>query len=252
MEGGHEAFYSNPSIKYLLALLHLCEKGGCYKKEIDSAITRINSLLEETKKRRETYFVEDCDLRKASADEDLLVKAYLLAGRLEDALNLCSNKGALGWNYGTNPKGLVLPFLLKLLSEGKYVSPVHNVEHLWKDAINSICRYSSSSENISKRFQQAMDKVFRSIKLPSDEKRRHIQWCVKEAEWRIDAIVGEKHRKSYHKAATLLVATAEILANQYKKSEGDALLEKYRQKYHRYSSFRQELQVAIGRSKIFT
>ncbi len=75
---------------------------------------------------------------------------------------------------------------------------------------------------------------------------------MKEADCRIDAIVGEKHRKSYHKAATLLVATAEILANQYKKSEGDALLEKYRQKYHRYSSFRQELQVAIGRSKIFT
>lgn len=61
----------------------------------------------------------------------------------------------------------------------------------------------------------------------------------------MDAIVGEKHRDSYHKAANLLVALAEVLANRGMKADGATLIEKYQRKYNRHIAFQRELREAM-------
>lgn len=68
---------------------------------------------------------------------------------------------------------------------------------------------------------------------------------------RVDAIVGNQHRGSYHQAAELLVAMVETLANRGEKQEGVNLIEKYRSKYPRHSAFRSEVSAAMQRSGIF-
>ena len=136
-----------------------------------------------------------------------------------------------------------------LLNKGKNLSSAQNLEQLWKEAVNNISRYSE--QDIAERFQQAMDKVFRSIQLSEDEENKYIGWCIEQTGRRVDAIVGAKHRQSYYKAANLLVALAEVLANRGMKSNGTDLIERYRQKYRRHSAFRQELNVTASRSSIF-
>lgn len=248
LEGWHKAFYSNPSLSYLLSLFSVAEQRGCYREEIEAAITRIALLLGREKKCQSRSFIEDAEARESTASGSLLNQAYLLAGRYEDAFNLCNNKEALGWSYGHNPKGLAIPFFLVLLSKGK---DLHSVERLWNEAVNSIGGYSYNKQDIAECFQKVMDKVFRSIQLSEDEENKYMRWCIEETGHRVDAIVGDKHRQSYYKAANLLVALAEVLANRDMKSDGSDLIERYRQKYHRYSAFKQELNVAIRGSSIF-
>ena len=155
----------------------------------------------------------------------------------------------MGWSYGHNPKGLVIPFFLVLLCKGKNLYSAQNLEQLWNEAVNNISGYSYN--NLAERFQRAMDRVFQSIQLSKDEENKYMRWCIQETGRRVDAIVGNKHRKSYHKAANLLVALAEVLANRDMKSSGIDLIERYRQKYHRHSAFRQELMLTISRPSIF-
>nr|MDO8082666.1 hypothetical protein [Candidatus Freyarchaeota archaeon] len=254
--GWREAFYSNPSLSRLLSLLSVAEQRDRYREEIDTAITRVVSLLRGKKKYQDYSFAEDSEKQESTASESLLTPAYLLAGQIEDALNLCKSKGALGWSYGENPKGLIIPFLLRLLSQGKNLYSTQNLEQLWEEAVtttagSTISGYGYGRRDVADRFQQAMGKVFQSVQLSEDEEIRYIRWCTEEIKRRVDAIVGEKHRKSYDKAANLLVALAEVLANRGMKSDGAELIEKYRQKYRHYSAFKQELNKALRESNIF-
>lgn len=250
--GWREVFLSNPSLAHLLSLLSVAEQIGCSDEEIETGIARISSLLEKEKKTRTILSIGDHDTLKATASETLLNQAYLLSGRYEDAFNLCANKDALGWSYGHNPKGLALPFFLVLLSKGMNLYPTQNLKRLWDSAVNTTyCEYAPNGEEVISRFKRIMDGIFESIKLSDNEEKKYLQWCIREAGLRVDAIVGEKHRQSYYKAADLLVAVAEVLANRDTKPEGEALIGKYRQKYNRHSAFQHELREAIKRSGIF-
>ncbi len=126
--------------------------------------------------------------------------------------------------------------------------PAQNLERLWKEAVDNIGGYGYNKQGVAEGFQQAMDRVFRSVHLSEDEEDRYVRWVTEETGRRVDAIVGEKHRQSYHKAATLLVALAEMLASRNMKSKGTAAVARYREKYRRHSAFRQELDAAISGS----
>jgi hypothetical protein len=68
---------------------------------------------------------------------------------------------------------------------------------------------------------------------------------------RTDAIVGNKYRGSYYKAAQLLTAAAETLANRGRKQEGLDLVERYRYKYFRHSAFKGEIVRLLKLSRLF-
>lgn len=248
--GWREAFFSNPSLSRLLSLLSMAERRGCYNEEVDAAIGRITSLLKKEYK-DEVFSLEEDETREATVSESLLNQAYLLAGRYEDAFHLCSNKGALGWSYGHNPKGLVIPFFLRLLSRGNDVYP-SNLERLWEGAVDNACGYGWGGQDVMGRFQQAMGRVFQSVQLSADEEEGYMQWCVEEVGRRVDAIVGKKYRKSYHKAANLLAALVEVLAGRGRGADGAAVVERYRRKYSRHWAFTRELDSAIRRRGMFT
>jgi len=65
--------------------------------------------------------------------------------------------------------------------------------------------------------------------------------CVDETGKRIDAVASNKRRGSYGKAANLLEAMAEGLAQRGEMQEGMVLVEKYRSKYPRHRIFQSEI-----------
>jgi hypothetical protein len=67
----------------------------------------------------------------------------------------------------------------------------------------------------------------------------------------VDSIVGEKHRQSYWKAAQLILAVAEIYWSDAKANEGQRLIVRLKEKYHRHSAFKTELQKAAKNQNSF-
>lgn len=64
------------------------------------------------------------------------------------------------------------------------------------------------------------------MQLNGEQEEFYLKWCSDEIGCRIDAIVSNQHRGSYHKAAGLLAAMAETLANREEKQEGMDLIER--------------------------
>jgi hypothetical protein len=248
--GWHEAFYSDPSLSHLLSLLSVAEQKGRYKEEIEAAITRVALLPGKGGKSQSHSSIGNSEFQESSASESLLNQAYLLAGRHEDVFILCKKKGALGWSYGKNPKGLAIPFFLKLLIKEKSFNPVPNLEELWQESLRNLSDNSGNGPGLSIRFEQEIKNVIQTIHLSEEEENKYLHWCIEETGRRVDDIVGEKLRQSYYKAATLLVSLAEVMAIRGQKSKGTEKIEKYRQKYCHHSAFRKELDTAIERSII--
>ncbi len=71
-------------------------------------------------------------------------------------------------------------------------------------------------------------------------KHDYISWLEKEVANRVDAIVSNKHRGSYHKAAFLVCILDECLENLNIKNKGE-IIAFYEKKYLRYNAFRKEI-----------
>lgn len=225
LKGWQEAFYSDPSLSRLLSLLAIAEQKNIYHEEIETAINKTKT---------------------AKISDNLQTQLFLLAGKYQEAFKFCKNKKALGWTYGHNPKILVIPFFLKYLAKSETQNS--GVSLLWDWALINTRGYWFGSEDLIKGYQQAMDKIFETIHLTPKEEKKYLEWCIKETGERIDAIVKNQYRKSYYKAAMLLIATAETLIIQGKKSVGRDFFLKYKQRYPHHRRFQQEVKLALSSS----
>lgn len=119
----------------------------------------------------------------------------------------------------------------------------------WEDAIENTS-YNASKEYIEK-YRKVFDFIKGSIKLTKEQEEFYLKWCKDEIGRRVDAIVSNQHRGSYHKAAGLLVAMAETLANRGERQEDMDLIERYRNKYPRHTAFKSEVIKALQASGLF-
>jgi hypothetical protein len=85
-----------------------------------------------------------------------------------------------------------------------------------------------------------------------DEKEEYFHRDEKKALKRIDAIVGNRHRQSYWKAAQLLLAVAEVYWSNGESTQGQKIIDRIREKYRRHSAFRQELRMRAKKSGLFS
>ena len=74
----------------------------------------------------------------------------------------------------------------------------------------------------------------------------------KAAKMRINAIVSNTYRKSYWKAAELILAIAETYWSNSESEKGQMLIGHFQKKYSRHSSFQKELKAAVKESHLFT
>lgn len=190
-------------------------------------------------------FPEYPETSRSSASRTLLVQALLLSGKYRDALDMCKEGEALGWFYSDNPRRWVVPFLLLCLKKDRSLESAPNLESMWNRCYGSLDPFSVYEDrDIAQRFQEAILAVVHSVRFTTSERKVFVTWCVEEAGARVDAIVSGTYRKSYDKAAELLMAVREVLKSLGMGDEGIELVEDYRSRYPRHRAFQEELRMA--------
>lgn len=246
LEGYRECFYSSPSIKYLLDLYITSIECSCFEEIREEAEHRIMEL--QGKDRIPVADYCNREQNTSFVSENVMFNALILGGRYEKVLDMCKDKGSVGWSSGDNPKPVFTAFMMVALSkEGMYSKILYKQ---WEDAIGNT-EYGMSGEYIEKYRKVIAHIIKRYIKLGIEQEDFYLKWCKDEIGRRIDAIVSNQYRGSYHKAAGLLAAMAEVLANRGEKQEGMDFIERYRNKYPRHNAFKSEVTQALQASGLF-
>lgn len=245
LEGYGECFYSNPSVKYLLDLYITAMECGRFDEVRDKAEQRIMELRGKSRIPANNY--NNREQNTSSVSEGVLFNALLLGGRYEKVFEMCKGNGPLGWSSSENPKPVFVTFIMVLLSKEGIHSKV--LIKQWDDAIGNTSNHAEK-EYIEK-YKKIINGIKESVQLSGEQAEFYLKWCTDEIGYRIDAIVSNQHRGSYHKAAGLLVAMAETLANREEKQGGIDLIERYRNKYPRHSAFKSEITQALQTSGLF-
>jgi len=115
----------------------------------------------------------------------------------------------------------------------------------WDYAINTTLDYTSyySHSDTSKTdTQKRLEGAYQAL---TTGKKGHHQdsfaWCLKKSSDRINAIVSNTYRHSYHKAALLTVTCTEMLKELKKSAEANKFYRSIQQRYPRHSAFQAEL-----------
>ncbi|AKI98948.1 Hypothetical protein AA314_00575 [Archangium gephyra] len=189
----------------------------------------------------------------AHVDRRLLAHAWLLAHDWEAAHALAARESALGWTFGDNPQGLVVPAFLVLLSGQSLATLPRNVDALWRQALESGTQagawYSGGArhdEALRERLARAYAEALPALSLTSAERERLREWCLELARKRASTIVSRQHRRSYAKAAQLLAASAEVLWLHGEQARGNLLLAGFREGFRRHRAFQAELDAAVA------
>jgi len=253
-----EALYASPSVSRLLNLLD-------HAKDREQKIEYLNGALarcEEIKKRTEqadspqANFNRSPDLFENDVPGNLEVYCWLLKGDYAKASDLISPSKALGWSSGNSPNAILIPFFLYARWDHEKRLTA-NLADLWTDATDAAIRFGefyqrdSTSGELGLRLRAHLENVLNEFPIPEKEREEYFKAAEKAAFKRVDVIVGGKHRKSYWKAAQLLLAVAETYWSNGKTAEGQRFVSRFKEKFNRHSAFRAELQKAAKKSKLF-
>ncbi len=246
LEGYQESFYSNPSSKYLLDLYCTAIDCNCFDTVQNQVEQRVWDLYKQNGGFVTSYI--HSDLSCSQLPESLLYRVQILGGRHAKLFELCKQKGPLGWSSGNNPKPYFVTYTMVLLSNnGKYTKVIRNE---W----NTLLAGSTFGIDIdlTDKYNKIIAHTSNDIELSEEQKTFYLQWCCKEIGKRVDAIISNQYRTSYYKAANLLVAMAETMANIGEEQKSVDLIEKYRKKYPRHSAFKGDLNRSMNESDLFT
>ena len=157
-------------------------------------------------------------------------------------------------------------FLFAKWDHGKKLTV--NLSELWKDATSPDPFYYHDYEGVSEgeedpqdrlrprkaeaRFRNLLEAILKEIPLPASGEDDYFDRAQKIVLRRIDAIVGNQHRKSYWKAAQLLLAVAEVYWSNGEMAKGQTIIDRIREKYRHHSAFRSELRTRAKKTGIFS
>jgi hypothetical protein len=168
-----------------------------------------------------------------------------------------SSSKPLGWNSGDIPNAVLVPFFLYARwDQERKLTP--NIADLWKDSTDIPIEFGIFSQedsdpgDLGKRLRDHLEKALKEFPIPEKEQDEYFLAAEKAALKRVDAIVGEKHRRSYWKAAQLLLAFAETYWSNGEADKGQRLINRFKEKYNRHHAFKTELQKAAKKSKLFS
>lgn len=244
LEGYRERLYSRPTIRHLLDLYVAAQESGRWVEMREFAEQRIMALR-RPEDRPATAGRHDYPEREVSSvSEGLVCHALLLGGRYDRAIDLCKHTNPLGWSDPEHPQPAVLAFVMVFLAKTGH--SLGAVTREWEAAIGK-AGYEMDAAYVAK-YKQAARIATESVPFDAEQEARCLEWCGHEVGRRVDAIVSNQHRGSYYKAAGLLVAMAEVLAGRGQRTEGMKLIEAYRNKYPRHSSFKSDLAASLKAS----
>ena len=214
-----EAFFSSPDIGRLLSLRESAMSSGQLKVMED-----VVSFLEEHQGKHS--FI--------SNPEELLVQAYILIENYEKMWDVTNKGEPLGWSGSNSSQAVAVPFLM--------VSSVRGIPLKSDSVVIKVWRGKEGYEDEqSRRFKAVVEKDILGKDISGEERIKQIKWATSIVEKRVDAIVSNKYRGSYDKAALLLVGCVEALNLLDRSIEAQTFFEKIRLRYNRHSAFQQEI-----------
>ncbi len=248
--GRWEAYRAKPALSRLLDLWEAVPAGEERSVLMRQALQYAQAYVARPPgERDEAWWGMDDLERSVWISKSDLAHACLLAGDIEAAYQLAADEPVLGWSGTRNPQGLVVPFLLALLSGRAPGALPANLGQLWQWGLLSGAglRVGGEGSPVYKRLERAYEELFIEVSLSDDRQGDILSWCLDVAQRRVDAIVGGQHRKSYDKAAVLTVACAETLRLRGDVAAADSLVAEIRDRFPRHRNFQAELKTAIQR-----
>lgn len=189
-------------------------------------------------------------------EKRLKVKLLLMLGRIDDAYKLVRNENPLGWSSGTgigiffggvltalthaSPEGVIIHGLLK-----RYVTSGYSSYYFL------LTVGKTGKKGTEDRVLQEIVKGLGNVSLTDAKKKKWFSFAETLGGKRIDAIVSNKHRNAYERAAQVLGSLMEGRLLNDDARGAKRLLNTYRnEKYNRYSAFRREVDSVLSGSKI--
>ena len=258
-EGRWEAFVAKPTLSRLLDLWEAFPPGD----ERTTWMQRASEHIQQVRPRAFTpvlYSALDDLERPARPGAALLAHARLLACDLEAAHQAVAKKRVLGWSSASSDQALLLSFLLILLSGESPETLPHNLDDLWAWSllVTSLGQWGYGKENEEeKRLPKRTAQVYAEhivwgresgrLTLDEEQDKAYLNWCLDVARQRVEAIVGNQHRKSYAKAAMLTVACAEVLRLRGDETAARTWVSEIRERFPRHRAFQSKLRNALER-----
>ena len=217
-----EAFKSQTDIPNLFRIINngYLKK---YEKEINEyiCITNENRNFKITELERNTVTKENYNYLK------------FFTGNFEDFFKECLKvKNSLGWSGSF----IQYAIYLWLLYFNKNIdSKVYN--NILTQTFNKLS-FKDNTLFLDEDYSIVFEKW--KVQFKIYDKNKYIDWLKDIIDKRVDAIVSNSHRKSYFKAAILVVALNEVLESNDIQNKDD-FINYYYKKYSRHSAFRREL-----------
>ncbi|GAA0365731.1 hypothetical protein GCM10008932_17400 [Alkalibacterium iburiense] len=158
---------------------------------------------------------------------------FFTGNSYEYYLKCKENKITLGWSYDS--LGLAVPLLLLLRRETDEETPVKGII---EDEIRSrLVTHPRDQVYFSRAFRQ----LKHTTSLSEVEKEEILKWIKQTIDKRTEALLSEKLRNSYHKAAELIIAYGEVIESMGNLGAKEKIANDYLKKYSRFNRFRKEV-----------
>lgn len=219
-----ESFESNSTVANLLRIIN----NGYYLKYKE----KINKIISSNK--GNTNSNKSNELNKNYVDKDTYSYLQFFLGNFEEFYNVClSNKKSLGWSYSFIETAVYLWILVlnNNISSGLFLNVLEDIFSRLKIKDNTLFL----DDNYSLIFNKWKDN-FELL-----DKDKYLTWLEEVIDKRITAIVEGNHRKSYYKAAKLVVSLGEVMEANGIVDDKEKFIDNYYQKYSRRTAFRSEL-----------
>jgi hypothetical protein len=248
--GRWEGFVAVPSLHRLLALWEATPNEEAKKARMQEAAQHLEAYVRDQPfQRAEVWWDDDLLECPTLIDKSLLAHAYLLSAEWRKALQLSAGEKVLGWSNSNNPQGVVVSFFLVLVSGQPIEALPPNLNEFWHRVLQTSAGFNwrIGENDVLERLVRAHAECLRTVRLRHAEQEEVLSWCLDVARRRVEAIVSGQHRRSYNKAAMLIVACAEVLRLRGEENGARELLDEVRARFPRHRSFQAELKAAVER-----
>lgn len=223
------AFYSKSILNNYFRLFELPDYENIAKK----ATKYVEKALEDYNENF-SYKNKQMMINSLSKSHKDIIKFF--SGEFDYIYDKCKkDKSTLGWSSGF--KGIVVPLFILLLNKNGEVTKAGD------KLINEIIhRIGFMGGDVNSFFDMLLNWKDKQV-LSEEQYEKYMSWIKEEVDKRIDAVVGEGHRKSYYKAAALITALGEALESNGMIDGRTSLIEHYKKRHSRKRAFKAEFEL---------
>jgi len=261
--GLREALWAEPTLARLVAFIERGDTFADRQERLARAAERFAELDRTVDQEAQAY---DSEVRKGTMLDRLWPCVHLLAGDYEVLARFARETEPRRPTRDPGLARMATCFLLyacrgsatERLPENlgqEWTNAVQMTNAYWFDGRDPGCGLFEGEEgkdepglDVMERFTRLVREAVAGADVSGSDLRRWFGSAEGAALKRVDTIVSTKERGSYDRAARLLTAVAEVYWTWGEGDEGRRLLDRYWNKYSRFSAFRRELRAAAGRS----